>query len=578
MKRFLLALAAAAMPCLAAAQAYPAKPIHIIVPFPPGGPTDVLGRQVGDALASALSATVVVENKAGAAGNLGVAQLARAAPDGYTLGIVPAGNIAVNPTLYPDLPYKAGELAPVTMLATVDNVLVVNAEKVPAHTLKELLELAAKQPGALSYASPGAGSQAHLAGALLELDTGVKLLHVPYRGIAPAVTDLLGGQVSMMFAPFQTVLPHIKSGKLRAIAVASLEALTAAAGAADTGRTGRAQIRGRVLVRADGAGQHARRDRGAPERGHRTGAGTPRDQGQARCPRHGPGPGHASGVGGDDPGRVGTLERSDPQAEHQARVSVQNRPLDRPFEACLMNLRRTVLLAALSAFVALPATAQDALRVVTDATFPPMEFSKDGKRTGFDIELTEALGAAMGRKIEWIDIDFKGLIPALVSKRADLAMSAIYITDERRKVVDFSDPYFAGGLVVLTTKAGPIKTLKDLDGKRVSVQVGTKSVGYLKDNFPKVERIEVEKNQEMFNLVEIGRADAAVTGKPAAKVFAQAKPALWVLPEQLTTEDYGIAVRKDTPELRDAVNAALKKIKADGTYDKLVQKWFEAGK
>jgi tripartite-type tricarboxylate transporter receptor subunit TctC len=223
MKRFLLALAAAAMPCLAAAQAYPAKPIHIIVPFPPGGPTDVLGRQVGDALASALSATVVVENKAGAAGNLGVAQLARAAPDGYTLGIVPAGNIAVNPTLYPDLPYKAGELAPVTMLATVDNVLVVNAEKVPAHTLKELLELAAKQPGALSYASPGAGSQAHLAGALLELDTGVKLLHVPYRGIAPAVNDLLGGQVSMMFAPFQVALPHLKSGQLRAIAVASLK-------------------------------------------------------------------------------------------------------------------------------------------------------------------------------------------------------------------------------------------------------------------------------------------------------------------------------------------------------------------
>jgi tripartite-type tricarboxylate transporter receptor subunit TctC len=223
MKRFLLALAAAAMPCLAAAQAYPAKPIHIIVPFPPGGPTDVLGRQVGEALASALSATVVVENKAGAAGNLGVTQVARAAPDGYTLGIVPAGNIAVNPTLYPELPYKASELAPVTMLATVDNVLVVNAEKVPAHTLKELLDLAAKQPGALSYASPGAGSQAHLAGALLELDTGVKLLHVPYRGIAPAVNDLLGGQVSMMFAPFQVALPHLKSGQLRAIAVASLK-------------------------------------------------------------------------------------------------------------------------------------------------------------------------------------------------------------------------------------------------------------------------------------------------------------------------------------------------------------------
>jgi polar amino acid transport system substrate-binding protein len=250
-----------------------------------------------------------------------------------------------------------------------------------------------------------------------------------------------------------------------------------------------------------------------------------------------------------------------------------------------MNLRRPnrrILIAAasilLSLFSLTKLQAQEALRVVTDATFPPMEFVKDGKRTGFDIELVEALGVAMGRKIEWIDIDFKGLIPALISKRADLAMSAIYITDERKKVVDFSDSYFAGGLVVLTTKSGPIKSLKDLDGKKVSVQVGTKSVGYLKDNYPKVERIEVEKNQEMFNLVEIGRADAAVTGKPAAKIFAQAKPALTVLSDQLTTEDYGIAVRKDTPEIRDAVNAALKKIKADGSYDKLVQKWFEAGK
>ena len=123
------------------------------------------------------------------------------------------------------------------------------------------------------------------------------------------------------------------------------------------------------------------------------------------------------------------------------------------------------------------------LRVVTDATFPPMEFVKDGQRTGFDIDLVEALGRAMGRKIEWIDIDFKGLIPALQSGRADMAVSAIYITDERRKVVDFSDAYYAGGLVVLTKKDGAIKTLKDMDGKKVAVQVGTKSVNFLKDNF-----------------------------------------------------------------------------------------------
>ena len=244
-----------------------------------------------------------------------------------------------------------------------------------------------------------------------------------------------------------------------------------------------------------------------------------------------------------------------------------------------MNLRRSALLAA--AFALLPVVAVQAaevLRVVTDATFPPMEFVKDGKRTGFDIELGEALAVAMGRKIEWIDADFKSLIESLVAKRADLAMSAIYITDERKKLVDFSDSYFAGGLVVLTTKSGPIKSPKDLAGKRVSVQVGTRSVGYLRDNYPKVERIEVEKNQEMFDFVESGRADAAVTGKPAAMIYAQAKPSLYVLGEQLTVENYGIAVRKDAPGLRESVNAALKKTRADGTYDKLVQKWFEATK
>jgi len=220
-KRFFLALVAALAPLVAAAQAYPAKPIHVVVPFPPGGPTDVLGRLLGQALGDTFGQTVVVENKVGAAGNIGVDAVAKAQPDGMTVGIIPAGNIAVNPTLFASLPYKASDLAPVAMLATVDNVLVVNAESVPAKSVKELLDLAAKKPGTLTYASPGAGSQAHLAGALLELSTGVQLLHVPYRGIAPAVNDLVGGQVSMMFAPLQTALPFVKSGKLRALGVAS---------------------------------------------------------------------------------------------------------------------------------------------------------------------------------------------------------------------------------------------------------------------------------------------------------------------------------------------------------------------
>jgi tripartite-type tricarboxylate transporter receptor subunit TctC len=222
MKRLLSALLFALVSCCALAQGYPSRPLHVMVPFPPGGPTDVLGRVLGQGLSDALGQPAVVENKAGAAGNIGVDQLAKAAPDGYTLGIVPVGNIAVNPTLFTNLPYKASDLAPVAMLATVENVLVVNPA-VPAHNLKELLELAARKPDSLSFASPGAGSQAHLAGELLALSSNVRLLHVAYKGVGPAMNDLLGGQVTMMFAQVSSALPYIKSGKLRALGVASLK-------------------------------------------------------------------------------------------------------------------------------------------------------------------------------------------------------------------------------------------------------------------------------------------------------------------------------------------------------------------
>jgi tripartite-type tricarboxylate transporter receptor subunit TctC len=222
MKRFLLAVLFMAISFGAVAQPYPSKPLHVIVPFPPGGPTDVLGRLLGQGLSDAMGQPSVVENKVGAAGNIGVDYAAKAAPDGYTMAIVPLGNIAVNPTLFPNLPYKAADLAPVTMLATVENVLVVNAA-VPANSLKELLALAAQKPGTLSFASPGAGSQAHLAGELMGLNANVRLLHVPYKGVGPAINDLLGGQVTMMFAQASSVLPHIKGGKLRAIGVASLK-------------------------------------------------------------------------------------------------------------------------------------------------------------------------------------------------------------------------------------------------------------------------------------------------------------------------------------------------------------------
>lgn len=223
MKRWIPALLLAVLPLLATAEGYPdGKSLRMVIPFPPGGPTDVLGRVVAEGLGNAWGVSAVPDNKAGAAGNIGVDAIAKAAPDGSTIGVVPAGNIAVNPTLFPQLPYKAADLAPVTMLATVDNVLVVNAQ-VPARDLKALVELAKAQPGTLSFASPGAGSQAHLAGELLQLASGAKMIHVPYKGTGPALNDLLGGQVTMMFAQLSSALPHIQSGKLRALGLASLK-------------------------------------------------------------------------------------------------------------------------------------------------------------------------------------------------------------------------------------------------------------------------------------------------------------------------------------------------------------------
>lgn len=222
MKRFLIVVLAALLPALAMAQDYPAKPIRIIVPFPPGGPADLLARSIGQKLSDAWGQPVIAENKVGAAGNLGVDFAAKSPADGYTLVVVPTGNIAVNPTLYPKLPYKPSDLAPITMLATVENVLVVNPS-VPANSMKELVALAKAKPGSLTFASPGAGSQAHLAAELIKLTAGVDMVHVAYKGTGPALNDLLGGQVSMMYSQMSSALPHIRAGKLRAIGVASLK-------------------------------------------------------------------------------------------------------------------------------------------------------------------------------------------------------------------------------------------------------------------------------------------------------------------------------------------------------------------
>ncbi|MFL9927330.1 transporter substrate-binding domain-containing protein [Herbaspirillum lusitanum] len=230
----------------------------------------------------------------------------------------------------------------------------------------------------------------------------------------------------------------------------------------------------------------------------------------------------------------------------------------------------------LTAVAPAASAADDVIRVGTDATFPPMEFLKDGKRTGFDIELIEALAKSMGKKVQWVDIDFKGLIPGLISNRFDIAASAIYMTDDRRKVVNFSDPYYRGGLAVLVRRDDKsINVPADLvAGKKVSVQVGTKSVGYLKDNFPTVERVEVEKNQAMFDLLATGRVNAAVTGRPAAVEYAKVQPQVRVLDKGLTTELYGFAMRKNDTELASQLNKALQTLRTNGVYTRLTDKWF----
>ncbi len=215
------------------------------------------------------------------------------------------------------------------------------------------------------------------------------------------------------------------------------------------------------------------------------------------------------------------------------------------------------------------------INAVTDATFPPLEFIDNNKFSGFDIELVEAIGKQLNRPVQWTSVDFKGLIPSLTSARADIAVSGIYITPEREQVVNFTKPYLTGGLVVVVKNDNTtIKKQADLADKSVSVQVGTKSVAWLHSNMPKVRVVEVEKNQQMFNLVSIGRVDAAVTGKPAAFQYARTKGGVRILPEPLTAEEYGIAVGKNQPQLRDDINHAIEILKANGEYQKLMDKWF----
>jgi len=206
------------LPVAGAAQSYPGKPIRLICPFPPAGAVDIASRATAHELSRILGQPVAVENKPGAGGNLGGAEAARSAADGYTLFMTTSGIQAINPALYAKMPFDPNkDLAPVAALVSLNNVLVVHPS-VPARTVQDVIALAKKDPGKWTYASSGNGTSIHMSGAMFTQLTGTDILHVPYKGSGPAVTDLLAGQVNMMFDNIPSSLPHIKAGKLRALA------------------------------------------------------------------------------------------------------------------------------------------------------------------------------------------------------------------------------------------------------------------------------------------------------------------------------------------------------------------------
>ena len=214
-------LAAALAPVAFAQPAYPTKPIRIVVPFPPGGTTDILARAAAQKMTEAWKEKAVVDNRPGAGGNIGAELVAKAPADGYTLLMGTVGTHAINASLYAKMPYDhVKDFAPVILVAAVPNVLVVHPS-VPATTVAELIAYAKANPGKLNFASSGSGTSIHLAGELFKVMAGVQMTHVPYKGSAPAIADLLGGQVQLMFDNLPSALPQIRAGKLRALAVTS---------------------------------------------------------------------------------------------------------------------------------------------------------------------------------------------------------------------------------------------------------------------------------------------------------------------------------------------------------------------
>jgi tripartite-type tricarboxylate transporter receptor subunit TctC len=223
MHRWALGALFACIATLASGQGYPNRTIRLVVPFPAGGTTDILAREVAQKLTEVLGQAVVVDNRPGAAGNIGSDLVAKSAPDGYTLLMGTVGTHAINPSLYSKMPYDhVKDFTPVVLVAGVPNVLVVNPA-LPVKSVPDLIKFAKDKPGQINFASSGSGTSIHLSGELFKTMAGVDMTHVPYKGSSPALTDLIGGQVQIMFDNLPSALPQIKGGRLRAIAVTSLK-------------------------------------------------------------------------------------------------------------------------------------------------------------------------------------------------------------------------------------------------------------------------------------------------------------------------------------------------------------------
>jgi tripartite-type tricarboxylate transporter receptor subunit TctC len=220
-RRLLLALAASTLATSAFAQAWPTKPIRIVVPFPPGGGTDTIARETAQRVATANGWTIVIDNKPGAGGNLGVDAVAKAPADGYTLVLGQTSNLAINPTLYAKLPYDPlKDLVPIVLVANAPLVMVTGTNT-PFKTLADAVNAAKAKPGALNFASPGNGTVAHLTSELFQKAAGIKTQHVPYKGAAQALTDVISGNVELYMSSVPTLIGQIKNGKLRPLAVTS---------------------------------------------------------------------------------------------------------------------------------------------------------------------------------------------------------------------------------------------------------------------------------------------------------------------------------------------------------------------